>query len=718
VAAAIAALTIIVTHPLPWEASWALPWDLGDPVFGAFVLGWDASRMSHGFIGVWSAPFYFPLPDTLALAEHLLGIAVFTAPIVWLTGNPVLAHNVAFLASYVLSGVGMYMLARSLWGRRDAAFLAALAFAFAPHRAMHFSHLQVLMSGWMPLSLWGLHRYFATGSRRFLAVFAGAFAVLGLSNGYFLYFFSVPVALIVTCELARAAAAGPGPRRMRLPWRAIADLAVAAMAILAAIAPAALAYTRVRRAYGFRRAVDEMAGFSAAWSDYLRIPSGSWLWSSVLDVGAGERTLFPGLTIVVLAGIAALTVRRAAWSARMRRPTGWSWHLGIYSFILGLAVWLSAGPSTPGPYAWLLRTLPGFDGLRVPARFIVIVALALSVLGSAGAAWLLGRLRSRTAVAVAALLGAGLVLEGYSPMHPVPFRHDQPVRAQLNNWIRNGPPGAVLELPIVGPAVEAFTVAYQYNTLRHGRPIVNGYSGYGYGLQDFLGGAGSPLTEPDAISGMLDGLRSIGVRYVVVHQSLFSDRPELGWRDPKDLVEALDHAVGRRGRQFNDAVAWLLDPPRHRMPVQESLLSPVRLSESMLTASSLPGHLRYVYDGDVGTNWVSAGPQAGGEWVRLSFGDEIDVGRLVLMTSPYGLPSYARGMDVESETPDGSRLTLYSGSFLPRLIEGLASGRAGAPAVIDLPSNRSRALWVRQTGRSDRWVWAIHELEVFRRRTP
>jgi len=154
------------------------------------------------------------------------------------------------------------------------------------------------------------------------------------------------------------------------------------------------------------------------------------------------------------------------------------------------------------------------------------------------------------------------------------------------------------------------------------------------------------------------------------------------------------------------------------MPVQESLLSPVRLSESMLTASSLPGHLRYVYDGDVGTNWVSAGPQAGGEWVRLSFGDEIDVGRLVLMTSPYGLPSYARGLDVESETPDGSRLTLYSGSFLPLLIEGLASGRAGAPAVIDLPSNRSRALWVRQTGRSDRWVWAIHELDVFRRRAP
>ena len=172
----------------------------------------------------------FPLRDTLALSEHLLGITVFAAPVVWLTGNAVLAQNLALFASYVLAGAGMYLLARSLWGRKDAAFIAAVAFAFAPHRVMHVPHLQVLMSGWMPVSLWGLHRYFATGSRRSLAVFAGAFAVLGLSNGYFLYFFSIPAALIVACELASARPGGSGPRRFRVPWREAAGLAAAAAA--------------------------------------------------------------------------------------------------------------------------------------------------------------------------------------------------------------------------------------------------------------------------------------------------------------------------------------------------------------------------------------------------------------------------------------------------------------------------------------------------------
>ncbi len=42
-------------------------------------------------------PFFFPLKDTLALSEHLLGITVFTAPVVWLTGNAVLAYNLATL---------------------------------------------------------------------------------------------------------------------------------------------------------------------------------------------------------------------------------------------------------------------------------------------------------------------------------------------------------------------------------------------------------------------------------------------------------------------------------------------------------------------------------------------------------------------------------------------------------------------------------------------
>jgi energy-converting hydrogenase Eha subunit A len=211
---ALSAITVVVTFPLAARITDALPGDLGDPLLNCFILAWGASRMPFAVSGVWTAPFYFPLKDTLALSEHLLGITVFTAPVQWTTGNQVLAHNLAFLGSYVLAGVGMYLLARALWGRKDAAFLAALAFAFAPHRVMHIPHLQVLFSGWMPIGLWGLHRYFQTGSWRALGVFAGAYALLALSNGYFLYFFAVPVAVVAAGGLIRASVVARGPLRL------------------------------------------------------------------------------------------------------------------------------------------------------------------------------------------------------------------------------------------------------------------------------------------------------------------------------------------------------------------------------------------------------------------------------------------------------------------------------------------------------------------------
>ena len=52
----------------------------------------------------WTGLFFYPYPDTLAYSEHLLGIAIFTAPVQWLTGNPILALNLAGTFVFGLSG--------------------------------------------------------------------------------------------------------------------------------------------------------------------------------------------------------------------------------------------------------------------------------------------------------------------------------------------------------------------------------------------------------------------------------------------------------------------------------------------------------------------------------------------------------------------------------------------------------------------------------------
>ena len=45
--------------------------------------------------------------------------------------------------------------ARQLTGRTDAALLAGVAFACSPYRLAHAYHLQVLVSGWMPIAFYG-----------------------------------------------------------------------------------------------------------------------------------------------------------------------------------------------------------------------------------------------------------------------------------------------------------------------------------------------------------------------------------------------------------------------------------------------------------------------------------------------------------------------------------------------------------------------------------
>jgi hypothetical protein len=158
VLAGLIALAVAATFPLILHLTTHLPNDLGDPVLNAWILWWDATAIRHGFTHVWDAPSYFPYLHTLAYSDHLLGLALFTAPIQWVTTNPVLVYNIALIASYANAGGGMYVLARLLTGRRDAAVLSALIYAFTAFRVAHFAHLQWLMTGWLPLSLWALHR--------------------------------------------------------------------------------------------------------------------------------------------------------------------------------------------------------------------------------------------------------------------------------------------------------------------------------------------------------------------------------------------------------------------------------------------------------------------------------------------------------------------------------------------------------------------------------
>lgn len=696
----------VATWPLVLSPFRVIAGGLGDPLLNTTILAWDADRARHGFAGFWNAPFLFPHTHTLAYSEHLIGVALFTTPIDWLTGNPVLAYNVAYFGSYMLAGFGAFLLTRELWGRSDAAVLAGLAFATTPYRLAQTTHLQVLMHGWMPIGLWALHRYFATRRRGWLVGFVAAFALVGLSNSYYVYFFALPVAVVVAGGLAASNERG----------RILAELAVATLAVAVVFAPIGVIYYDLQRSRGFVRPFEELAGLSARLSDYFRVPVDGWTWGGLLSRGAQERELFHGF---VLLAFAALGIGRSL-ARRSRNGI-------VYLIILALAFWLSLGPGAGRPYGLLFYLVPGVSGIRVVARLAVIVLLALTVLAGAGFAALLGRLSRRGGATAMAALAAVIVLEGQhgASLTEVPLDSAGRVRLQADttydaawdhvayDWLRRSPPGAALELNItMMDDFHPFTTMYQLHAVRHGHPIVNGYSGWKSVLQELLGAPTSPLREPSQVSDTLRGLQSIGVRYVLLHARTFQN-PEEAARIESDIRASKELIADEQ--RFGDTWAWRLpeaSDARTSPFVPGDRVDPVAFE---IRSSHGADRLRRLVDGDPGTRWFTGEPQTGFEWIEVRLREDTDIERLTFETAPRSAVDYPRHLIVESTDASGSTRVLFDAGVVDRTIRALAIDEQRIVVPIDLPANRTRTLRIRQTGSSRAW-WSIHELGVWRRK--
>ena len=112
---------VATTYPLIRGLTAHLAGGVGDPLLNAWILAWDADRLRHGLVGIWDAPSFFPYRHTLLYSEHLLGLALFTAPVQWATGNPIFVYNLAFLASFVITGCGGRVRSRLQRRGRNAA---------------------------------------------------------------------------------------------------------------------------------------------------------------------------------------------------------------------------------------------------------------------------------------------------------------------------------------------------------------------------------------------------------------------------------------------------------------------------------------------------------------------------------------------------------------------------------------------------------------------
>ena len=118
-----------------------------------------------------------------------------STPLIWATGSATAGYNVIFILSYACSALAAHALVRRLTRSGAAGFVAGCAYGFAPFRAAHLAHLELLLAWWMPLALLAAHWWLDTRSRRALALLAVTVAAQGLFTAYYLPLLGLLLAL-------------------------------------------------------------------------------------------------------------------------------------------------------------------------------------------------------------------------------------------------------------------------------------------------------------------------------------------------------------------------------------------------------------------------------------------------------------------------------------------------------------------------------------------
>jgi hypothetical protein len=300
--------------------------------------------------------------------------------------SPERALSLAIVFHYLLAGLGMYTLGRTLALTRAGAGLAGLVYALGGFNIAHLSHISILSAAaWLPWLL--------TCTLRLLAPAA---TVGAAPRG---------------CPAPPDCPAPPGSRatgHLRWPWAALAlwmgALALGALLALPQLLPAAELSSLSQRAGGLEGEFFTSYSFHPLLAATLASP---FLQGPPHPEGSIELMGYLGLLPLALAWL-------ALWRPRPRR-------VWLFAALAALGLFLALGRWNP-LYA-LLSHVPVLNLFRVPARYLLWTSLGLAVLSGYG----LSRLEAQAApradrlglglagaalLALAAVAGATLTASG------------------------------------------------------------------------------------------------------------------------------------------------------------------------------------------------------------------------------------------------------------------------------------------------------------------
>ena len=381
-------IALIIFYPITLHMSSVAPGIGGDLYSNIWGMWWISYTFLHAPSSMWYTYLLFwPVGSNIAYFTTAPLASILTIPFQAISLT--FAYNMIFFTGFIITGMGMFILADYIIKNHYAAFFAGIIFAFsAYHTAAAIGHLDWMNIGWVPLVLYFFIRMLKDDKKYIYSIgmaFSFVFAVFmgDVEQGIMTI---VLLFVVLVCY-----AIYPKTRKLVLKRKFIAALGIGVVA------------TFIIGSWGFIPLIHGVlvkGGLSnvnsrntlqndAEWSDPILsflLPSPyngliggiSSAYSSIYSVDPNERIAYIGYAAILLLlyGIFKNYKEARLWI--------------IIAFIFG---WLTLGPfiefggyvssGIPGIYQ-LYHYIPGFSILQEADRFYVVFSISIAMLAAFG----------------------------------------------------------------------------------------------------------------------------------------------------------------------------------------------------------------------------------------------------------------------------------------------------------------------------------------------
>jgi len=776
------ALTIIHLFPLSLHPSRSASEPI-DCIQFTWVLSWVHQHLFINPSSLFNANIFYPHTNTLSFSEHMIPEALISLPIYYISKNPLLAYNFIFLICYVLMAFAMYLLVRYLTQSELAGIVCGIMFSFNTFPIHHITHLQLLNSWPLPLAFLYLHKYFDETKLKHGALFSVFFTLQVLACMYYgLFFISILFVVLPTLFLLNYRKINISfLLKLGLPM----VLSGAMLYVFTIPYFSSFKFFGFRRGLekgadlkNYLAPVPHnvllgkllsplgkaehflFPGITALLLGIVFLFLKKNIWKNVPKFFRLLMTVFLLINLMILIAtlltggfilklgplaISAHSLAKQALSlcttlllyiiisffvfviSRKKEASLENRNFYLYLFLFFWALFLSfgsdftfAGQSTkflPLPFKWFYEHIPGFAGIRVPARYATFVIFSVIILAGYGLRYLLCQINKKEIMVgfIIALL-VFLNLEYLSIPQRIryfPINKDIP---PTYTWLKEREEDfAILELPFRNPIGN--DAIYMYFSIFHKKKIVNGYSSFFPPAIFYI----RQIFNNFPSWSCLDILRSLGVKYIVLHAKMFKEekavkivqRIQEGFQTDLKLVKKFSYTFKNPNvisDSFGEDLIYevIHKEKTEKKPPVYTEIPPRKWEISSILQKELLPNLK---DGSLETHWTTGQPKKTGDYLLIQFEKPENVAQISLYLGKYDF-DYAIDIRVETSV-DGINWMIVPHRYSPgEFAKNLINSPKDLVQKININRKNIHFLKITQIGKDLSFHWSVAELKI------